>query len=96
MTRTQGPNLGQDKFGKFRIEGGQECPVCRTEEQWCITYTSTAKIEDYAKRAPGLILKRADRLDRTPILWRRIGITCGCYGKLHRQVAHITDNGKDE
>jgi hypothetical protein len=25
---------------------------------------------------------------------RVIGITCGCYGKFHRQVAHIEDKMK--
>jgi hypothetical protein len=70
-------SYGRDDFGPFKIKEG-ECPKCQ-HEGLVVQYTAAPRLSDYVKKARALILNGK----------RIIGLTCGCYAKYHRQVAHI-------
>jgi hypothetical protein len=78
---------GEDKFGKFKIVPG-ECKVC-DEFAICVHYKETPRVSDYVKQARSFVLRIKNRGGK-PQLHRRVGISCGCYAKAHRQVAHIS------
>lgn len=73
---------GEDAFGKFRITGGP-CTNCSQAKLMCIHYS-----RDEVMLPKGI--EPSDTILRDPTD-TYLGINCGCYAKLHRQVAHIQD-----
>jgi hypothetical protein len=74
-------DLGSDAFGKFTFATAFDCGVCMRPNVRTIAYHK-GKLDF----GDGIEVRKT--ILRTPET--RIGINCGCYGKLHRQVAHIT------
>jgi hypothetical protein len=77
--------VGKDSLGPFNVQDGRLCPSCG-HAGLVITYKRKPKLSDYVRSAPALILRGR----------RTIGLTCGCYAKLHRQITHINGNGPKE
>ena len=84
--------VGEDSLGNFVLVLG-ECPNCRQTTQLIVRYRAHGKKTRWAppswaqnqkKPSPSWIM---DFLDKHP----SIGFTCGCYSKMHRQMAHIDD-----
>lgn len=73
---------GEDAFGRFHIKTGF-CGTCDFNCGALVQYVNPPEFPEGIERAR-TILKGS----------RKIGIDCGCYGKLHRQVAHISDGIK--
>lgn len=71
---------GEDVFGHFVI-GADKCAVCG-QVGICVKYGPDLKLPDSIS-VESTILKHVTH---------SIGITCGDYGKLHRQVTHIRDS----
>lgn len=82
---------GTDKFGNFKTmtknEGAFTC-VCGEEPDVVLMYFGPIDLGDV--KAKDTILK-SDIEGHEP---RLLGITCGCYAKLHRQVTHIQERMK--
>lgn len=77
---------GKDKFGPFILDTHiLPCDVCGTVAVRLGYNGAKYKLPDGID-AKATILPNPQRM------W--IGITCGCYAKLHRQVAHIEDAQK--
>jgi len=74
---------GVDSLGTFNVMDNEICPNCKHAGQ-IVVYRTKPKMSDYVRDAPSLVMKKPGR---------RIGFTCGCYAKLHRQIVHI-DYGK--
>lgn len=73
---------GKDDFGRFVVGAGN-----------CVHCGSVGISVKYApKRFDALGVDTAYTILKDPK--NKIGITCGCYAKLHRQVAHITTKRK--
>lgn len=72
---------GKDAFGKFIVTGGP-CNLCGHAGGYTVKYApkSFKLPKDITPEAT--VLKTTDNY---------IGLNCGCYGKLHRQVTHITE-----
>lgn len=68
-----------DKFGAMVVERGR-CGVCDRRGNR-VRYTRKLQVPEYVRSSPSFIGRDT----------RRFGIECGCYGNLHRQVAHILD-----
>jgi hypothetical protein len=77
--------IGRDTLGEFNVCDEAECPNCK-HVGLLIWYKTKPKLSDYVRNAPSLILKGR----------RQIGLTCGCYAKLHRQITHIKENEPKE
>jgi hypothetical protein len=75
---------GKDTLGSFNVSDNVVCRTCG-HVGLVISYREKPNLEDYVRNAPNLILRKHQR---------RIGLTCGCYAKLHRQIVHIRKNGK--
>lgn len=75
---------GVDKFGAFAVREGR-CGVCGKHEL-CIQYHHRPRIPEYSRTSPSLLVRVRREVGRGV---RQLGLTCGCYGKLHRQVGHI-------
>ena len=73
---------GRDAFGPFNLEEGF-CDSCEMNNDLNVRW--------YGKNA--LQLPAGIDVESTILKHphRKVGINCGCYGKLHRQVAHIHD-----
>lgn len=71
---------GSDDFGTFRLREGKVCQACGQRGVAVIYRPKYLELEKEVLEAPSLILKDSGK---------PIGVTCGCYAKLHRQVAHI-------
>lgn len=82
-------STGKDKFGAFAIERNHE-----QEQELCISCDEPMPIKleylDLMGFPEGIDVKATILKDEHAA----IGITCGCYAKLHRQVAHIEDAQK--
>lgn len=88
---------GSDAFGDFACPGRAMCETCSKPVTNTIMYLSTPmlpkgiEVEDtvYGKitRQYTPRQRKGLKLATRPT----IGINCGCYAKLHRQVAHIQD-----
>jgi hypothetical protein len=76
----RGTFSGSDAFGKFVISGGP-CSLCGLSGL-------NVKYQPKAFKLPKDITPEATILKTTD---NYIGINCGCYGKLHRQITHITE-----
>lgn len=78
---------GRDAFGKFRITGGP-CTNCGGDGSptlcMCIHYSLSDLTLPRGIKPEDTILRHAHED-------AYLGINCGCYAKLHRQVAHIQD-----
>lgn len=75
---------GSDELGKFTVLIPGHCASCDADTDVVIKYAVQSLGVHLRKRGidpqtPSLVLKRKGE----------IGVTCGCYGKFHRQVAHI-------
>lgn len=78
---------GEDKLGTFRIITLPDKPICGVcrRRVAVVQYRSAPKVSDYAAAAKGLLIRNK----KTSKYIRTIGINCGCYAKVHRQIAHI-------
>jgi hypothetical protein len=80
---------GGDSFGKWHLAISSAatpttaCPICGNPIEALLAYTSGPKFPMEIKVAHTILKK-----SRNPI-----GVTCGCYAKLIRQVTHIADAG---
>ena len=74
---------GQDAFGDFTIQPGW-CGVCDFNCSTTVQY----------KVNKNFGLPKGIQIEKTILKMqcRKVGLDCGCYGKLHRQIAHIEDN----
>jgi hypothetical protein len=70
---------GEDSFGRFVITGGP-CSNCGHALNHCVKYAPRSFELPEDILVSKTILKTVDNY---------IGVNCGCYGKFHRQVAHI-------
>lgn len=75
---------GKDDFGHFVIDSGN-CCYCHRIGLNLKYLSGTFKLPngEYPVEVTTTILNEVRN---------SIGITCGCYAKFHRQVAHIKDN----
>ena len=80
------PSVGVDRFGPFWVGSGK-CGYCDKPEV-VVRYMHKPRIPEYPRSSPSLIL-----LGRSIRWTRQVGVTCGCYAKAHRQVAHIEGPG---
>lgn len=64
----------------------KNCCVCK-QRTLCVDIAGVVMPRGVTTRATILHANKADRDD--PSIVPCIGIGCGCYGKLHRQLAHI-------
>lgn len=90
---------GEDRFGSFVAEPSR-CKVCG-KDGLCIGYSTfeARGHDDLGAIDPKhLIIGNAvftgKVLGAEIELHGPIGVTCGCYGRLHRQVAHIQTEQK--
>jgi hypothetical protein len=78
--------VGSDEFGRFTIVEG-ECGKCGHKSPINVKYRPRSFWLESDIKLESTILKSLDH---------RLGVTCGCYGKFHRQVTHIrTKRRKD-
>lgn len=80
-TQSHRRRTGEDKFGRFVLTGGP-CTNCGKGGQYCVKYAPLNFELPDGIDVGHTILK--DPLDGY------LGISCGCYSKLHRQVTIIT------
>lgn len=102
LTQAKATTTGKDDFAKFDVytpapSATPYCQCCTQEVEVAIKYRDTKEkgITSTLRRLLGnenlkppfsnLILKSPSR---------PIGVTCGCYARFHRQIAHITTNMK--
>ena len=69
---------GEDEFGPITVTGGP-CDHCGA------TGILTVRWRDI--KLPSIEVKHTILKDKD----NHLGINCGCYGKFHRQIAHIAD-----
>lgn len=85
---------GSDALGTFTCTVNRRCLACGKDTSLCLRYRRAHKHLGYHRlELDATILKRCypDGLTRGQGNgW--IGVTCGCYGKLMRQCAHIVDS----
>lgn len=66
------------------------CGVCGTRT-YCIT---SRNYKHPTVPIKATILMQPDEFGQEPYRIWYLGIGCGCYGKFHRQIAHIVDKMK--
>jgi hypothetical protein len=81
---------GADRFGHFHITGGP-CTHCGAEGVLCVNYRFNTEgvavnFPEGIKPSDTILQPRDTHVDET-----YLGINCGCYSKLHRQVTHIQE-----
>ena len=78
--------IGKDKFGPFVLDTRiLPCDACGASNSARIAYTKQPSIP--------LSIRQEDTILPQPLtMW--LGVTCGCYAKFHRQVAHIETTQK--
>lgn len=86
---------GEDSLGKFDIRDFADCQVCGADQVQTVRYHKRPGVSTYVAEARSFLL-RANKRKRKPPLHREIGINCGCYSKVHRQIAHIEHMGWSE
>lgn len=86
MVILPGYQVGRDSLGDFElfIPIRTSCGICN-RKGLCVRYQDKPSLGRYAAEAPGLLLRNK----KTSNFIRTIGINCGCYAKVHRQIAHI-------
>ena len=78
---------GHDSLGKFVLQAG-ECRICKEGKHvpiMTITYTDKPKVNAYVAKAKALLIRNK----RTGAFIRTLGINCGCYAKVQRQIKAI-------
>jgi len=75
--------VGRDALGPFNVEEAQ-CSRC-SHQGLVIHYKVKPKLDPYVRDARSLVMRKPSR---------QIGLTCGCYAKLHRQIVHINGGKK--
>ena len=82
--------IGEDAFGPFLITGGP-CTVCNDRKSNVVVKYRPSTLELPSNIDPARTILKGSKKNPAD---NYIGIACGCYGKLHRQVAHIVDSIK--
>lgn len=83
---------GQDAIGKFKMEIPGWCEVCEAKKGIAAGPQDVGMQYIYAAGVNRFFKDKLDASVEVTILGRasaRLGISCGCYAKLHRQVATI-------
>jgi hypothetical protein len=87
---------GHDKLGIFEIKAGQ-CGICKAGNSsgnmtslMVVQYKRTPRVDEYVSQAKALLIRNK----KTGNFIRTIGINCGCYSKVHRQITHIAASEK--
>jgi hypothetical protein len=77
---------GEDNLGKFTVLIPGHCGACGQDTDTSILYKGALKmrLKEKGIEPNSLILFDQNKL-------RHIGVTCGCYAKLQRQIAHISN-----
>lgn len=75
---------GHDDLGSFEVSIPGRCDSCGIEVDVGLKYSTISLTRGLADRkikldTPSLIYKKG----------KTIGVSCGCYARFHRQVAHI-------
>jgi hypothetical protein len=97
---------GEDAFGKFTVAMPGNCETCRLPSGESPHLAGVDAVVQYDRKPklPAGIAPEATILQvttkrftggktvRSSKLVRQLGITCGCYAKLHRQVVHIEES----
>lgn len=86
---------GRDDLGSFAVLVPGHCHACSKDTDVIVRYHASQVTNNLKKKlaikdlklAPSLILLVNGKI-------AEIGVTCGCYAKFHRQVAHISDTRK--
>jgi hypothetical protein len=84
---------GTDKFGDFRLRQGK-CEHCgKTTTR--VDYTSFDLPANIDPKSRTLVIN-IHGVNFRETAFPKLGVTCGCYSKAHRQIAHISSrqNGK--
>jgi hypothetical protein len=80
---------GEDSFAPFEVFVPGNCYTCGEDVNIAAFY----KASDVRKSLTALGIKPSKSLVlKGPYA---IGVTCGCYAKWHRQLAHISDRRRD-
>lgn len=87
--------IGEDSLGPFFLCRDTSCPVCGKNCIHTIEYKRTPKVSTYVKQAPSFLLKIGSSKGGIK-LHRKVGINCGCYAKVHRQICHIEAGEKNK
>lgn len=82
---------GHDSLGKFDMCAGM-CGVCHVGRNapheppiMVIRYRDSPKVNQYVAKAKSLLIRNK----KSGFFIRTIGINCGCYAKVHRQIKVI-------
>lgn len=75
---------GSDELGRFTVSMPGHCGTCDTDQDVTILY-NTASLKKGLHPIDPAFTVVAHR-GKPP---HSLGLTCGCYGKFHRQIAHI-------
>lgn len=80
---------GSDALGNFTVLIPGICASCSQPTDVVLKYAvmrlgTNLRARGIDPQSPSLVLKRK----------REIGVTCGCYARWQRQVAHISDRKK--
>lgn len=76
---------GSDSVGKFQVDLPGTCGVCHTNQDVVVSY-KPLHFWTVIKKEWQIDPKKSN-LNAAA----KMGVTCGCYAKFHRQVAHIRD-----
>jgi hypothetical protein len=91
---------GQDTIGRFGCSTTKRCGVCESDGELTLRYTDLKQRDDSFMPVTLTMIRDNVQLKDTVLAksyedrdgwvgggW--IGVTCGCYAKFQRQVAHI-------
>lgn len=97
---------GEDTLGKFIVSRWEtKCGVCgkrqrkprakrqgkgSAELMLFVVYQGKPTFSPYVSQARSLLMRNKT----TGKFTRIVGITCGCYSKVHRQIAHIESSSR--
>lgn len=71
-----------------------QCEACE-EHAWCVEIVRVEVSKLSIEPNPRLIAFELADYDGSPHPIQYLGITCGCYARFHRQLAHIQDRNKE-
>lgn len=85
---------GKDDFSTFEVSIPGHCGACDQDTDVVILYNPSGLAASLKRRGidaskTSSLLVYNEKNNRRPI-----GVTCGCYARWHRQVAHISDSQK--
>jgi hypothetical protein len=75
---------GEDNLGKFTVFVPDKCGICGNVEAGLLYRGIKKKVTEMGIEPNSLIVFQNHKV-------LHLGITCGCYAKLQRQIAHISD-----